>query len=118
MSQDLKNRIMRRVYFIWFLRYLVKDVLVKAFGLALIVLGLKQAVFVSAVFQNISMASRHLGTFVNFSLDAVGNAGPYVLFLFFGAGVITGFLLRDLAYIGSKLILFLQLNPDKRKITA
>ena len=102
-SPNLKKRIMRRVYFIWLWRYFVKDILSKAALILFFVWLFKEAVFVQSVIDNFTAVLQSPGSLANFITDALVKAGPLVLGTFFGASLLSLFLIKDLARIGAIL---------------
>lgn len=98
-SIDLTQRIMRRVYFYWFMRRVVPTLLGQLAVLALLLVGIHEYVSIRFVLQNAVGAISGIPTLVDFVAAAFRNTG-FVPQILFGAAVLLGLMtFRDILKI-------------------
>ncbi|MBI3074960.1 MAG: hypothetical protein HYY92_01960 [Parcubacteria group bacterium] len=89
----LSKQVMRRVYFIWGVRQLVRPLFLKLAVLALLVWQVKEAVFVRQVFVN--MADYKAEELFNFWSAAFLNTDLIVQTAILGIGILAILLVRE-----------------------
>lgn len=90
-SINLTQRIMRRVYFYWFMRRVAPTLLGQLAVLSLLLVGIHEYVSIRFVVQNAMGAVSGLPSLVNFAASAFRNTG-FVPQILFGAVVLLGFM--------------------------
>jgi len=103
---ELKNNVMRRIYFVFYLKKVFSKITIKIF--ALVALGTAVASFVS--FQNIFFnmpAIVEVGSILSFIMSAFMHTEFIVQALVFGGVIFTSMLVRDIVMQmkGTKLAL-------------
>lgn len=95
-STNLTQRIMRRVYFTWFMRRVAPTLLGQLAVLALLLIGIHEYVSIRFVLQNAMGAVSGLPSLVDFAAAAYANTG-FVPQILFGAVVLLGLMtFRDI----------------------
>lgn len=89
MAAGLKNRIMRRVYAIWFVRRVLPTGFASAFFMNLALKEMAERFFVSQIFANFyAVARANIWAAPNFIASAFNNVEPSVLVLISIAGLL------------------------------
>ncbi|MBI2096630.1 MAG: hypothetical protein HYT40_00510 [Candidatus Sungbacteria bacterium] len=96
-NQSLTDRIMRQVYFYWFMKRMAPAIVLQLGAFALLLTGIHEYVSIRFVAANATAAvSGGMGAMVSYVLSAVAKTG-FIPQLLFGASVLLGILvLRDL----------------------
>ncbi len=96
-DQELTNRIMRRVYFFWFMKRVAPTILLQLGAFTLLAIGIHEYVSIRFVSANaIAAISGGVGAMISYAASAVAKTG-FIPQLLFGASVMLGILvLRDL----------------------
>ena len=96
-DQELTKRIMRRVYFFWFMKRVAPTILLQLGAFTLLAVGIHEFVSIRFVSANaIAALSGGVGAVISYAKSAVAKTG-FIPQLLFGASVMLGILvLRDL----------------------
>ncbi|MBI2054989.1 MAG: hypothetical protein HYT39_02730 [Candidatus Sungbacteria bacterium] len=94
-SEALTRRIMRRVYFTWFVKRVAPTMALQTASLALLLIGVHEFISVKFVLANAVDSISSVPSLVSFTTSAVGNAG-FIPQLLLGASTFLGLLIvRD-----------------------
>src|SRR3989338_831028 len=96
-DQQFTNRIMRRVYFFWFMKRIAPTILLQLGAFTLLAVGIHEFVSIRFVSANaITALSGGVGAMISYVMSAVAKTG-FIPQLLFGASVMLRILvLRDL----------------------
>jgi len=106
-NQDLmlKTRIMRRVYFYWFLKQVAPSLAIQLGALGLILVGVHEYVSVRFVSSNASVSATSIESFIRYAATAFSKT-EFISRVLIGATVLLGFLiLRDARRIFRRLMM-------------
>ena len=101
----LKTRIMRRVYFYWFLKQVAPSLAIQLGALGLILVGVHEYVSVRFVSSNASVSATSIESFIRYAATAFSKT-EFISRVLIGATVLLGFLiLRDARRIFRRLMM-------------
>lgn len=96
-SENLTRRVMRRVYFVWFMKRVAPPLALQAASLALVLVGIHEFISVRFVLANAADSISGVNSLVSFTSSAVINTG-FIPQLLLGASTLLGLLIvRDVA---------------------
>lgn len=94
MSNILKKRIMRRIYTVYALRYVLSRTAFKVYAAVALLFGIKIFVHVAAVAENMPDLNNVAGLY-NFTASAVVNTELAVQLIVFGTAALAVWIMRD-----------------------
>lgn len=94
---DFKTETMRRIYFIWAIRYILNPVTIKIAAIAIITWQLFTRVSIITIFQNWRTMGADLAATFRFLESAFLNTEAMVQLLTLGVGILAALLVYDIA---------------------
>ena len=95
-NMDLKNRIMLRVYAIWFFRKITGLFALEVFSFVALFVYLAHCVSLGHIASNFYLSTHSLGSVASFVLSALSSTDAVVLVTFTGLMAASFFLIKDL----------------------